>query len=126
MLTNVADVPKKKSDGREFDPYYHQNELTTLSDSLWVLSHCFAGIGGKAAMIEFVRAYVHGGTVVNSRSPIRSHDEDLHTDLFLRTNLASHRSAEMPRDYVFATMPAFPWYHYPKHKAATMSFSEGM
>lgn len=81
-------------------------------------------MGGKAAMIEFVRAYVHGGTVVNSRSPIRSHDEDLHTDLFLRTNLASHRSAEMPRDYVFATMPAFPWYHYPKHKAATMSFSE--
>ncbi|KAH7371669.1 hypothetical protein BKA66DRAFT_469263 [Pyrenochaeta sp. MPI-SDFR-AT-0127] len=30
----------------------------------------------------------------------------------------------MPRDYIFATMPPFPWYKYPQKKAIGMSFGE--
>ncbi len=30
----------------------------------------------------------------------------------------------MPRDYIFATMPQFPWYKYPRRKALEMTFGE--
>lgn len=49
--------------------------------------------------------------------------EDLHTGRFLQNNFASQRSATMSRDYIFATMPQFPWYKYPMG-AADMSFGD--
>lgn len=61
--------------------------------------------------------------MINPKSPLRTEEEDIYTSDFLRVNLASHRSATMPRDYIFATMPQFPWYRYPK-KAIKMSFGE--
>ncbi|KAG9186294.1 hypothetical protein G6011_02850 [Alternaria panax] len=104
--------------------YRYQTERTILADALWVLAYSFSGSQGVSVMNKFFKAYVHGGTVINPNRAQRSQDEDIHTGSFLRVNLASHRSATMPRDYIFATMPAFPWYTYPKKDALSMSFGE--
>jgi hypothetical protein len=61
--------------------------------------------------------------VINPKSPLRTEEEDIYTSDFLIVNLASHRSATMPQDYIFATMPQFPWHRYLK-KAIKMSFGE--
>jgi hypothetical protein len=108
----------------DFDIYRHQNEQTTLADSLWVLAYSIAGSEGVAAMTAFSKAYIHGGTVSNPKAHLRSNEEDIHSGFFLKVNRASHRSATMPRDYIFATMPEYPWYNYPKAEALTMSFGE--
>ncbi|RYO07695.1 hypothetical protein AA0121_g11657 [Alternaria tenuissima] len=107
-----------------FNIYQPEVERTILADALWVLAYSFSGSQGVPAMNEFFKAYVHGGTVVNPRSTQRTQDEDIHTGSFLKINRASHRSATMPRDYIFATMPSFPWYTYPSKEALTMSFGD--
>ncbi|CAI9632828.1 unnamed protein product [Alternaria burnsii] len=106
------------------DIYRHRAERLILADALWVLAYSFSGSQGIPAMNDFFKAYVHGGTVVNPRSAQRSQEEDIHTGSFLKVNRASHRSATMPRDYIFATMPSFPWYTYPSKEALTMSFGD--
>jgi hypothetical protein len=97
-----------------------------MLDSLWVLAFCFMGVGedGDSGITEFVRAYVHGGTVANPQNELFMEHEDLHSGPFTAVNLASPRSATMPRDYIFATMPQFPWYKYPRKKARKMAFGE--
>jgi hypothetical protein len=75
-------------------------------------------------LIELLKAYVHGGTFVTPRRVQRSQEEDIHSGDFVTANRASQRSATMPRDYIFATMPSFPWYTYPKKEALSMSFGE--
>lgn len=98
-------------------------DVSTVKDSLWVLAYSFLGSRGIPGITEFLKAYIHGGTVINPRNPLRTVDEDIHMGNFLRVNLASHRMATMPRDYIFATMPQFPWYRYPK-EAIEMSFGQ--
>ncbi|OWY48660.1 hypothetical protein AALT_g8032 [Alternaria alternata] len=104
--------------------YRHRAERTILADALWVLAYSFSGSQGIPAMNDFFKAYVHGGTVINPRGAQRTQEEDIHTGSFLKVNRASHRSATMPRDYIFATMPSFPWYTYPSKEALTMSFGD--
>jgi hypothetical protein len=127
-LTKHPDQPKahavRLQSRGDFGFYRFHNELTTLSDSLWVLAFSIAGSEGKAAMVEFSKAYIHGGTVIKPKARLRSDKEDIHSGFFLKVNRASHRSATMPRDYIFATMPDFTWYKYPKEEALTMSFGE--
>ncbi|KAI4642646.1 uncharacterized protein J4E78_010119 [Alternaria triticimaculans] len=96
----------------------------TLASALFILAQSFCGSIGENAIDEFLKAYVHGGTVVNPHSAKRGADEDIHSNGFVEANRASHRSATMPRDYIFATMPSFPWYTYPKRDAFSMSFGE--
>jgi hypothetical protein len=66
---------------------------------------------------------VDGGTVQRAKLPERDKTEDIHTNLFRETHLASHRCASKPRDYILATMPQFPWYHCPL-EAKQMEFSD--
>ena len=49
--------------------------------------------------------------------------EDIHTGYFITANLGSQRAASEPRDYIYATMPPFPWYKYPTN-AENMAFGE--
>ncbi|KAI0380793.1 hypothetical protein F5Y04DRAFT_256723 [Hypomontagnella monticulosa] len=117
---------KRRGKERQGDLNFYRNQIdeTIIRDSIWVLAFSFKGSEGVPGISEFLKAYVHGGVVVNPKSPVRTEEEDIYTGQFLRVNLASHRSATMPRDYIFATMPQFPWYKYPKKKAIKMSFGE--
>jgi hypothetical protein len=72
---------------------------------------------------SFIRAYVDGGTIERPRPPERDATEDINTGMFREIQLSSNRCATMPRDYIFATMPQFPWYHYPL-EAEQMEFSD--
>ena len=100
------------------------NKCATLSDELLVLAYSLSGSKGKFAVDESIKAYVHGGTIVNPRNAKRSQHEDIHSNGFVSAHRSSHRSATMPRDYIFATMTSFPWYTYPKNEALSMSFGE--
>ncbi|EME45985.1 hypothetical protein DOTSEDRAFT_70110 [Dothistroma septosporum NZE10] len=76
-----------------------------------------------ARSVDFIRAYIEGGTVSTARVLARDVTEDIFSDSFTKWFWASERIATKPRDYVFATMPQFPWYRYPRH-AESMTFSE--
>lgn len=126
LLTYELDQPKtKRGDERPGDLKYYKSQLdlSIVKDSLWVLAYCFKGSEGVPGITDFLKAYIHGGTVKNPKNPLRTVAEDIHLGNFLRVNSASHRVATMPRDYIFATMPQFPWYRYPG-QAVQMSFGE--
>ena len=106
------------------EDFRNHTKSVTLLTALFVLAHSFCGSQGESARAEFLKAYVQGGTVVNPHSSKRGLDEDIHSSRFLQSHITSHRSATMPRDYIFATMPSFPWYTYPKKEALAMSFGE--
>ncbi|KAL2170811.1 hypothetical protein VTG60DRAFT_4380 [Thermothelomyces hinnuleus] len=79
---------KRRADIRDdFSFYRSQVDTTVILDSLW-----------------FLKAYVHGGTIVKPQNLLHTEQEDLHSASFMRANLASHR--------------------YPKKKAAKMTFGE--
>jgi hypothetical protein len=80
----------------------HMNEQMILLDSLWVLARCFNGLKGPAGVNEFLKAYIYGGTVVNSRDIWRTVEEDVYIGFLVRTNLASAPSAAIPPNYIFA------------------------
>ena len=103
----------------------HQTELQKLRDSLWVLCACISSASpdGFTAR-ELLQAYVHRKTVRRSKpAPCTQLDDIYSIGFFQMAHLASQRSASKPRDYVFATMPQFPWYHYPI-TAESMTFSD--
>jgi len=110
--------------GHGLDPYRGRAEIERVADSLFALAHSFFGPqetqGDQSS--EFIRAYVQGGIISRPKPPPRDDTEDIHTGIFRMVQLASNRRASMPRDYIFATMPQFPWYHYPV-KAEKMPFS---
>jgi hypothetical protein len=108
----------------DIQSHRHHLERIIVLDALWELACSFTRSWSDSVNHEFLKAYVHGGTVVNPHSVQRSQEEDIHIDNFLQVNRGSHRSALMPRDYIFATMPSFPWYAYPKRQALEMSFGE--
>ena len=100
-------------------------EPTRLRISLYTLWHCLVISGDKmeASLDDFVNAYVHGKTVTLSKPRRRTVAEDIHTGSFIAANLGSQKAASEPRDYIYATMPPFPWYKYPTN-AENMAFSE--
>ncbi|KAH7061737.1 hypothetical protein BKA63DRAFT_528087 [Paraphoma chrysanthemicola] len=102
------------------DPYRYLLNYQKKTDALYVLAHTFDD--NVPAIEAFVRAYMSQGTVTRDRRSPRSASNDIYSDNFFFMNLSSSRRATKPRDYMFATMPQFPWYHYPAN-AETMSFS---
>lgn len=72
--------------------------------------------------MTFIQAYLSQGIVTRDMRQPRDYSDDIYSNNFLFINLASSRRASKPRDYMFATMPQFPWYQCPA-SARTMSFS---
>lgn len=73
--------------------------------------------------VQFIIAYILEGTVTRGPLQLPTPDETLYSSGFWRDHLYSTRAATMSRDYVFATMSQFQWYHYPK-AAAAMTFDD--
>jgi hypothetical protein len=69
-----------------------------------------------------MNAYLFSGTVTREKPARRGWDEDIYSGNFREHQLYSSRSATEPRDYIFATMPQFPWYRYPRN-AGQMTFN---
>lgn len=125
VVTIPIDKPLPEDENRPFDAYAYQNDTEMVSDCLWVLAYSFSGSEGVEAIHDFIKAYMHGGTITRTKPPRRTEFENIHNmdrGRFRLVNLASNRSASMPRDYIFATMTQFPWYHYPED-AVNMTFS---
>lgn len=78
---------------------------------------------GDDKMLDFKRAYIFNRSVSRKVPPVRTWQEDIYSQRFWISHRGSGRSATMARDYVFATMPQFPWYHYPAN-AENMTFNE--
>ncbi|KAF7548040.1 hypothetical protein G7Z17_g7312 [Cylindrodendrum hubeiense] len=114
---------------RNGDAYAYRNDIEMLLDCLWVLAYSFNGTQGEDGMEginTFIKAYANCGTITRMRPFERTMDDTIHNiegGQFRLVNQASNRSATEPRDYIFATMTQFPWYHYPLD-AINMSFSE--
>jgi len=117
----------KKKDPLLEDIHRNYEDAIRLADSLYVLAYSFTnsyiGDQGVDGILSFLHAYIDGGTVVRTRGVERSETENIHTDNFKIMHGGSNRVATEPRDYVFATMPQFPWYHYPLG-AENMPFSD--
>jgi hypothetical protein len=97
-----------------------------IYDSLYILAHAFERRYSKnpeQGMMEFFKAYMHQGTIARPRAPLRTFKEDIFSNSFVMTHSYSNRKASEPRDYIFATMPEFPWYQYPKN-APNMTFND--
>ena len=102
----------------------HQIDFARSHESLWVLWYCFSsGAKTEVSVDDFAYAYVHGKTITQSKPRPRTVVEDIHDGYFLVVNLSSQRAASEPRDYIYATMPAFPWYNYPTN-AEHVAFGE--
>lgn len=117
---------KDKKDRLKDNSYYYIEEATRLGDALFTLAQAFTHDRIKndtRELTEFMRTYIKGGTVSRPNPPPRSRNEDIFSNGFVGHNVSSMRSATEPRDYIFATMPQFPWYHYPD-EAETMSFND--
>ena len=123
MLICTEDHSKKERVGRG-GFYKHQADLERLHYSLWVLWYCFRSDANiEVSLDDFVNAYVHGKTITRPKPRPRTVAEDIHTGVFLVVNMVSRRAASEPRDYIYATMPPFPWYKYPIN-AENMAFGE--
>ena len=121
MLRCTENHSKKERVGRG-GFYKHQTDLERLLYSLWVLWYCFrSGAELEVTLDNFANAYVHGKTITRSKPRPRTVAEDIHTGVFIVVNLVSRRAASEPRDYIYATMPPFPWYKYPIN-AENMAF----
>lgn len=70
-----------------------------------------------------MRAYITQTTISTGSLRHRGNDKDIYSDRFHPLHQLSDRRASKPRDYIFATMPQFLWYHYPQN-AEKMSWSE--
>ena len=70
---------------------------------------------------DFARAYTSGG-IFEGHILQQSEADDIHKTSFRNIQGDSNRTASKPRDYIFATMPQFHWYHPPTN-TKQMSFS---
>lgn len=127
VANKASDKPKKKAETPELDLYAERNEILVAIDSLWALAHAFHSSDGhssspKSGLEDFIHAYLFSGTITHKKLAPRGLDEDIYSGGFREEQLYSNRSATQPRDYIFATMPQFPWYHYPA-EAEHMSFN---
>ena len=123
MLRCTENHSKKERNARR-RYYKHQTDFTRSQESLWVLWYCFSsGAKTEVSLDDFAYAYVHGKTITQSKPRPRTVVEDIHAGYFLVVNLVSQRAASEPRDYIYATMPSFPWYNYPTN-AEHVAFGE--
>lgn len=124
MLTVPQEQPKNLDRAiLGFDVHRRQTDTERGFDSLFVLAYSFTGYQALAGINAFIGAYVHGGTIARPKPPERTQIEAKHAGTFRALQLASNRSASKARDYIFATMPQFPWYHYPAN-AEHIPFSD--
>ena len=114
-----------RKEGNALDGFYnHPSYLRRFQSSLLVLWYCFSsGAKTEVSLDDFANAYVHGKTITRSKPRARTMTEDIHTGNFVAANLGSQRAASEPRDYIYATMPPFPWFKYPTN-AENVAFSE--
>jgi hypothetical protein len=119
-----ADQPTvlKQHDHSKIGAYRHCNSVTTLCDLLWVLPYCIADSVGIAAMTDLMRAYAHGGTIIDLRSREGPPKRIYTLEIPFAPTWSVTASAKNPRNYVIAMMPAFPWYTYSKQCAPDMTF----
>ncbi|KAK5654584.1 hypothetical protein OQA88_7213 [Cercophora sp. LCS_1] len=106
---------------RILNPYEYYLSFQRVTDALFVLAHSFNY--QFSAMQDFIRTYISEGTVQRPAISPRTPTDDIFADKFLVMNIASLRTASMPRDYIFATMPQFPWYHY-RSELKSLSFND--
>ncbi|MCJ1266072.1 hypothetical protein MMC22_005954 [Lobaria immixta] len=116
----------KEGSKRHHDPFSMQTEFQRVMDSLEILAGSFFEPSldpSSTNSVDFVKAYLNNGTVTRDPPPSRSWEEDIFSKSFKENHRASERSATMPRDYIFATMPQFPWYQN-SAEAKNMTFNE--
>jgi hypothetical protein len=97
-----------------------------MTDSLWTLAYAFQkGVSEDPVydLTAFLKAYLCNGTIKRRKPDHQPEHADIFSGLFASTYQNSPRKATKPYDYIFATMPQFPWYHYPTH-ADQMTFNE--
>ncbi|RYP10002.1 hypothetical protein DL764_000931 [Monosporascus ibericus] len=63
----------------------------------------------QEVLLSHTIEFVVSTDVHRSKPPARRLDEDIFSDNFLEYYIASNRAATESRDYIFATMPQFPW-----------------
>lgn len=108
------------------DPYWSLLSAARVKDSLFTLAHGFSFRSSDVLakdMTEFLKAYIGNGIAKRPRPPQQTAKDDIFNKPFDLTFRGSPRVASESRDYIFATMPQFPWYHYPE-KAEKMTFNE--
>jgi hypothetical protein len=118
---HVLDEPKE--DGG-WDLYSAQLQSASVFDSLFVLGQSFQSQAGwPRTTVDFMKAYITNSAITRNALPPRNAKEDIYSNNFLAFHATSNRSATQPRDYIFTTMPQFPWYH-DTTEAEQMTFSE--
>jgi hypothetical protein len=106
---------------RQKDPFHPRTNILKILDAVKYVATSFSLEGPNA--VQFMIAYIFDGTVTRGPHRLPKSDETLYSNGFWRDHLYSTRAATMSRDYIFATMPQFQWYHYPK-AAETMDFDD--
>ncbi|KAH9207016.1 hypothetical protein DL95DRAFT_484322 [Leptodontidium sp. 2 PMI_412] len=122
----ISERKKLSYEERHQNPYWYRENVVRVLDSLYGLAHAFeftSNDGSLRGITDFMKAYICSGTVTSERRLMRGANENIFTNSFANVYASSIRSATEPRDYIFATMPQFPWYHYPE-EAARMTFNE--
>ena len=124
MLRYIEDRLRKQIDAVD-GLNNHLANLARMNALLLTLWYClkFSGDKMEASLGDFANAYIHGKTVTRSKPRRRTVAEDIHTGIFVMSNRLSQRAASESRDYIYATMPPFPWYKYPTN-AENMAFGE--
>jgi Heterokaryon incompatibility protein (HET) len=101
--------------------------MTLQRDALYSFAAAFYADEDPDTQVDnikrFMVAYLQNGTIQRSKRKLRRVDETIFNNDFVGYFSSSMRAAIMPRDYIFATMSQFPWYHYPV-AAASMTWSE--
>jgi hypothetical protein len=123
----ALDELQKKAESNRLDVYAERTATLWATDSLYALAQAFnppniRGSSPISGLEDFMQAYLFSGTITREKPAPRGLDEDIYSGHFREMQLYSNRSATEPRDYIFATMPQFPWYHYPAD-AEVMSFN---
>ena len=123
MLKYIENHLEKKIDAQG-GLHTRRDDIWRLCYSLWILGVDFGSNAGiERSGDNFTDAYVHGKTITRAKPRRRTVAEDIHTGDFITANMGSQGAASEPRDYIYATMPAFPWYKYPLN-AENMAFGE--
>tara|TARA_R110002003_G_scaffold2071_4_gene24006 strand:- start:4436 stop:5797 length:1362 start_codon:yes stop_codon:yes gene_type:complete len=111
---------KPDTSARAADPFHPRLNIVKIFENVKKLAFSFSSDGLDAP--QFIIAYLFGGTVTRGPPRLPSAEDNICSNGFWRDHLCSTRVATMPRDYIFATMTQFPWYHYPP-TAAEMTFA---
>ncbi|KAF2271150.1 hypothetical protein CC78DRAFT_573527 [Lojkania enalia] len=109
--------------GGNMDPIRPFSRMISTIHPLEVLGASFFENISFDCVLVFSKAYVMQEVILRLPAPLRTRRDSIYNDLFPMVHAASNRRASKPRDYIFATMPQFPWYHYPKN-AERMEFGD--